>query len=164
MRQSIVPILKKELKSYFNSPIAYIVVIAFLVFSSVWVFYLNQFFAGNRASLRVFFGIIPVIFVIIMPALTMRSWAEEKKLGTLEVLMTLPYREGTVVLGKFMAALTLLVIMMALTLPLPIMLARFGHFDWGEIFGQYLGVLLIGASGLSVGLFVSGLARLPAKN
>ncbi len=158
MRQSIVPILKKELKSYFNSPIAYIVVITFLVFSSVWVFYLNQFFAANRATLRVFFGIIPVIFIIIMPALTMRSWAEERKLGTLEVLMTLPYREGTVVLGKFLAALTLLIIMMALTLPLPIMLARFGHFDWGEILGQYLGVLLIGAAGLSVGLFVSGLA------
>ena len=155
--KNILPILKKELKSYFNSPIAYILVVTFLVFSSIWIFFVQSFFAGNIASLRNFFSVIPIVFIVVMPALTMRSWAEEKKLGTMEVLMTLPYRESTLVIGKFLAALTLLVIMIALTLPLPLLLSRFGDFDWGEILGQYIGVVLLGAAGISVGLFVSSL-------
>jgi ABC-2 type transport system permease protein len=154
---NILPILKKELKSYFNSPIAYILVVTFLVFSSIWIFFLQTFFASNVASLRNFFSVIPIVFIIVMPALTMRSWAEEKKLGTMEVLMTLPFRESTLVIGKFLAALTLLVIMIALTLPLPLLLSQFGNFDWGEILGQYIGVALLGAAGISVGLFVSSL-------
>jgi ABC-2 type transport system permease protein len=157
MMKNILPIFKKEMKSYFNSPIAYILVVTFLVFSSIWIFYLQSFFAGNIASLRTFFSVIPVVFIIVMPALTMRSWAEEKKLGTMEVLMTLPYRESTLVIGKFLAALSLLVIMIALTLPIPMLLGRFGDFDWGEILGQYIGVILLGAAGISVGLFVSSL-------
>jgi ABC-2 type transport system permease protein len=157
MMNNILPILKKELKSYFNSPIAYILVVTFLVFSSVWIFFLQTFFASNIASLRAFFSVIPIVFIIVIPALTMRSWAEEKKLGTMEVLLTLPFRESTLVIGKFLAALALLAIMIALTLPLPLLLSRFGNFDWGEILGQYIGVLLLGAAGISVGLFISSL-------
>ena len=157
MMKNILPILKKELKSYFNSPIAYILVVSFLVFSSIWVFFLQNFFASNVASLRNFFSVIPIVFIIVMPALTMRSWAEEKKLGTMEVLMTLPFRESTLVIGKFLAALCLLVIMVALTLPIPLLLSQFGDFDWGEILGQYIGVVLLGSAGISVGLFVSSL-------
>jgi ABC-2 type transport system permease protein len=157
MLSNIIPVIKKELKSYFNSPIAYVLVVTFLVFSSVWVFYLQTFFASNIASLRSFFSVIPIVFIIVMPALTMRSWAEEKKLGTMEVLMTLPFRESTLVLGKFIAALSLLLIMILLTLPIPLLLSRFGDFDWGEILGQYIGVVLLGAAGISVGLFISSL-------
>jgi len=155
---NVAPVIRKELRSYFNSPIAYVVVVTFLVFSAIWIFYLQTFFAANVASLRGYFSVLPVVFIIVMPALTMRSWAEEKKLGTVEVLLTLPFREGTVVLGKFLAALILLAVMLALTLPLPLLLGRFGSFDWGEIVGQYLGALLLGAAGLSLGLFVSSLA------
>jgi len=158
MLARIVPIARKELRSYFNSPIAYIVIVSFLVFSTVWLFYLQQFFAANQASLRPLFNIIPVVFIFILPALTMRSWAEEKKLGTLEVLLTLPYREGELVVGKFLASLGLLFLMMLLTLPVPLLLSRFGAFDWGEILAQYLGVLLIGSAELSLGLFVSAMA------
>ena len=158
MFKNILPIVRKELKSYFNSPIAYIVVVTFLIFSSIWLFYLQRFFAGNLASLRVFFGIIPFIFIIVMPAITMRSWAEENKLGTLELLMTLPYKESVPVMGKFLAALGLLLIMILLPLPIPVILSRFGSFDRGEIIGQYLGVLLIGSAGISVGLFISAFA------
>jgi ABC-2 type transport system permease protein len=154
---NILPILKKEMKSYFNSPIAYILVVTFLVFSSIWIFFMQNFFASNVASLRNFFSVIPIVFIILMPALTMRSWAEEKKLGTMEVLLTLPYRESTLVIGKFLAALCLLAIMVALTLPLPLLLSQFGDFDWGEILGQYIGVILLGSAGISVGLFVSSL-------
>jgi len=158
MSINILPIIKKEFKSYFNSPIAYIVLVAFLVFSSVWLFYLQQFFARNVASLRIYFGIIPVVFIFLMPAITMRSWAEEKKMGTIEVLLTLPFREGELVIGKFLAALGMLIIMMVLTLPMPLLLSSFGTFDWGEIFSQYIGLLLIGAAGISLGLFISAQA------
>ena len=157
MFTNIGPVIRKELKSYFNSPIAYVVVITFLVFSSIWIFYLQSFFAANTASLRGYFSVIPIVFIIVMPAITMRSWAEEKKLGTLEVLLTLPFRESTLVVGKYIAALALLAIMIGLTLPIPLLAARFGSFDWGEILSQYLGALLIGAAGISVGLFVSSL-------
>jgi len=158
MSINILPIIKKEFKSYFNSPIAYIVLVAFLVFSSVWLFYLQQFFAINVASLRIYFGIIPVVFIFLMPAITMRSWAEEKKMGTIEVLLTLPFKEGELVIGKFLAALGMLIIMMLLTLPIPLFLSPFGTFDWGEIFSQYIGLLLIGAAGISLGLFISAQA------
>ena len=157
MFANIGPVIRKELKSYFNSPIAYVVVVTFLVFSSIWVFYLQSFFAANTASLRGYFAVIPIVFIIVMPAITMRSWAEERKLGTLEVLMTLPFRESTLVVGKFIAALALLAIMVGLTLPIPLLAGRFGAFDWGEVFSQYLGAILLGAAGISVGLFVSSL-------
>ncbi len=158
MSINILPIIKKEIKSYFNSPIAYIVLVAFLVFSSVWLFYLQQFFARDVASLRIYFGIIPVVFIFLMPAITMRSWAEERKLGTIEILLTLPFKEGELVIGKFLAAMGLLIVMMALTLPIPLLLSPFGTFDWGEILSQYLGLLLIGAAGISLGLFISAQA------
>jgi ABC-2 type transport system permease protein len=154
----IAPVAAKELRSYFNSPIAYIVVIAFLVFTSIWFFYLNHFFALNEASMRVWFGVVPTVFIFLIPAITMRSWAEERKAGTLEILMTLPFRESEVVLGKFLGALGLLLILLMLTLPLPLSLAPLGEFDAGQIFGEYMGVLLIGASGISVGLLVSSLS------
>lgn len=158
MSINILPIIKKEFKSYFNSPIAYIVLVAFLVFTSVWLFYLQQFFTRNVASLRIYFGIIPVVFIFLMPAITMRSWAEEKKMGTIEILLTLPFKEGELVIGKFLAALGMLIIMMMLTLPIPLLLSPFGTFDWGEIFSQYFGLLLIGAAGISLGLFISAQA------
>ncbi len=155
MVNNVLSVVRKELKSYFNSPVAYIVVVAFLVFTSVWLFYMQTFFLRGVASLRPYFVVIPMVFVFLLPALTMRSWAEERKLGTLEVLLTLPFREGELVLGKFLAGMALLLITLALTLPLPLMLGQFGRFDAGEIVGQYLGVILIGATGLSLGLLIS---------
>ncbi|MCD6120986.1 MAG: ABC transporter permease subunit [Spirochaetales bacterium] len=158
MPTNVSSIVKKELKSYFNSPIAYVVVSAFLLFTSIWLFYLQSFFANNTASLRIYFAVIPTVFIILLPALTMRSWAEEKKLGTIELLMTLPYREEQLVIGKFLSTFVLLLIMIILTLPIPIMLSALGDFDWGQIAGEYLGVLLIGAAGIAIGLFMSSIA------
>ncbi len=155
---NIVPLVKKELRSYFNSPIAYIVVLVFLVFTSVWFFYIEQFFARDTASMRAFFGIIPVTLVILLPALTMRSWAEEKKLGTVELLLTLPYREGEVVFAKFLASFALFVIMIALTIPVSLTVAPLGNFEVGQIIGEYIGVLLLGSAGLAVGLFISAVS------
>jgi ABC-2 type transport system permease protein len=156
MKMSIVA--RRELASAFNSPVAYIVSVAYLVFTSAWLFFLNQYFAHNEASLRLYFSVIPVIFIFLVPALTMRAWAEERRMGTLEVLMTLPFREGELVIGKFLGTFCLLAIVIALSIPLPLSLSRLGSFDAGQLVGQYIGVLLIGAAGLSVGLFVSSLS------
>ena len=147
----VLPIASRELRSSFNSPIAYIVAAAYLVFTSVWLFFLNQFFSHNEASLRIYFSVVPTVFVFLVPALTMRSWAEERRTGTLEVLLTLPFREGELVLGKFLGAFGLLCIVVALSIPLPLTLAPLGIFDWGQVVGEYLGVLFIGAAGLAVG-------------
>lgn len=152
-------LLRKELASYFNSPIAYIVVIFFLVFTSVWFFYIQQFVAQDVASLRNYFAIFPIVFIILLPAVTMRSWAEENKSGTVELLLTLPFRAGQAVAGKFLGAFSLLVITLALTIPVPLTIAPLGDFETGQIVGQYLGVLVLGAAGLAIGLFVSSLSR-----
>lgn len=158
MLNNVITITKKELKSYFNSPIAYIVVIVFLIFMSVWLLYITNFFKQGTADLRGFFNIIPIVFIIIIPAITMRIWAEEKKMGTDELLLTLPMKEGEIVIGKFLASFLLLVIMIVLTLPLPITLNVFGDFEWGQIIGQYLGVLLLGTAGICIGLFISSIS------
>jgi ABC-2 type transport system permease protein len=152
------PVYKKELRSYFNSPIAYIAVVFFLIFTSVWFFYINRFVEQNLASLRGYFGIMPLVFIILLPALTMRLWAEELKMGTAELLLTLPFNERDLVLGKYFASLSLFVLMIVLTLPVPILINPLGNFQWGQIFGEYLGVLLLGAAGISIGLFMSSVS------
>jgi len=154
---SIMSIVRKELRGYFNSAIAYIVVIFFLIFPAVWLFFFNNFFQANTATLRGYFGIMPFIFIALLPALTMRSWAEERKLGTEELLLTLPFKETQIIIGKFLAPLILLLIMLVLTLPLPISLSLLGRFDIGQIIGEYLGILLLGSAGIAIGLFISSL-------
>lgn len=152
-------IARKELRSSFNSPIAYIVIVFFLVFTSVWLFYISQFVAQDTASLRAYFAIMPLVFIGLVPALTMRSWAEETKLGTEEILLTLPYRESELVLGKFLGAYGLLLVMILLTVFVPITVAPLGNFERGEVIGEYLGIVLLGSAATAIGLFVSSVAR-----
>ncbi len=149
------PLVRKEVLTYLNSPIAYVVAVFFLVMTSVWFFVIQQFFFRNVASLRAYFAFIPVVFVLLIPALTMRSWAEERKLGTAELLLTLPYREGHVVFGKYLGVMALLGTVLILTVPVPISVAPLGDFEVGQIVGQYIGVLLLGSAGISIGLFLS---------
>lgn len=158
MASNVLTIVKKELKSYFNSPIAYIAVVSFLVFTSVWLFYIQQFVARDLASLRIYFSVVPIVFIILMPALTMRSWAEERKLGTIELLLTLPFRETEVVLGKFLSALALLMFMLILSIPVPLSLGVLGNFDKGQIVGEFVGAFLLGAAGIAIGLFISSIS------
>jgi ABC-2 type transport system permease protein len=159
MFANIFTITKKELKSYYNSPIAYIVISVFLVFMSLWLFTVNHFIARGIADLRIYFMMIPYVFVVFIPAITMRSWAEERKMGTEELLLTLPFKEYELVLGKFLAAFILLVIMFCASFILPISLSVLGDFEWGQIVAQYIGVVLFGGACISVGLFVSSLSR-----
>lgn len=152
---NITGLYKKELKSYFNSPIAYLVVLFFVMFSNIYFFFFNQFFAKNVASLRTYFSFMPIIFIILIPSITMRSWAEEKKTGTEELLLTLPLSDAQLVFAKFLSSLTLLAIMLGTTLFVPLTLNLLGDFESGQIMGEYFGALLLGAAGLAIGQFIS---------
>jgi len=154
---NIVGLYKKEIKSYFNSPIAYLVVLFFVLFCNVYFFFFNQFIAKNVASLRGYFSLMPLIFIILIPSITMRSWAEEKKVGTEELLLTLPLTNWELVLAKFLSSLTLLAIMLGMTMFVPITLSSLGNFETGQIVGEYFGTLLLGAAGLAIGQFISSI-------
>jgi len=155
----IMAMTRKELFSYLNAPAFYGVAVFFLLFCSIWLFYFQQFFTRNVASLRVYFGIFPLIFILIIPVLTMRSWAEERKTGSIELLLTLPFSEWDLVLGKFCAAFGLLAMMLILTIPLPFTLFPLGAFDAGVIVCEYIGALLMGASAVALGLLLSALSK-----
>jgi len=155
----IKPVVQKELRSYFNSPIAFIVVVFFLMFTAAWNFLVQQFIVMNTASFRPYFGIMPVVFIVLIPAITMRSWAEERKAGTEEILLTLPFSESEVVLGKFFASVLLLAVMILLTIPVPLSLSPLGYFEAGQIFTEYIGIFLLGCTGIALGQFISSLSR-----
>lgn len=152
-----VPIFKREYASYFNSPIAFIYLTVFLGLST-WLF-LKGFFLIGEASMRTYFGLIPWIFLFFVPAITMRLWAEERKVGTMELLMTLPVTDAEAVLGKFLASFAFLLVSLALSFVIPIVVAVLGDPDPGQIIGGYLGSVLIGAAFLAIGLFVSSLTE-----
>jgi ABC-2 type transport system permease protein len=157
MPSNVLSVAKKEFRSYFDSPIAYIFITAFLLL--VNFLYMWTFFIAGQADLRPFFGFMPFVFLFFVPSITMRMWAEERKMGTLEVLLTLPVQEKEVVLGKFLSSLALLALMLALTFNLPLMVGALGKPDWGMIVCGYLGTLLLGASYLAIGLFASALSE-----
>lgn len=154
---NIAAIFKKEFRSYFNSPIAYIFITFFLGLSS-WLFF-RGFFFSNQAEMRVFFVYMPWIFLFFVPAVTMKLWAEEKKIGTIEILMTLPIRDYEVVLGKFFASFALLIVTVLLSLVIPFLVMYFGDPDGGIIITGYIGLLLMGAAYLSIGLCASTLTE-----
>ncbi|MCE2401128.1 ABC transporter permease subunit [Candidatus Poribacteria bacterium] len=155
--QNINAIFKKEFRSYFNSPIAYIFITFFLGISS-WLFF-QTFFLANQAEIREFFGLMPWIFLFFIPAVTMKLWAEEKKLGTAEILMTLPIRDYEVVLGKFLASFGLLAVTALFSLGLPFSVIYLGDPDGGTIVCGYIGLLLMGGAYLAIGLFASTLTE-----
>ena len=148
-------IAARELRSYFNSPMAYVFLAVFSLATAVWFFNLNAFFADGEASLRGFFNVVPLLLLLLVPALTMRLWAEEAKQGMLETLLTLPVRDVQLVLGKFLASWALLGVGLVLTFGLPLTVAQLGNLDWGPVIGGYVGAMLLGAAYLAIGQFVS---------
>lgn len=145
----------RELRAYFNSPIAYVFLFVFAGAALFTFFNLNAFFSRGRADLRALFDAVPWLMVLLVPALTMRLWAEESRQGTDEVLLTLPVRDLELVAGKFLASLGLLATGLALTFALPVTVATIGDLDWGPVIGGYVGALLLGAAYLAVGQFLS---------
>jgi ABC-2 type transport system permease protein len=154
-------LFKKEFRSYFNSPSAYIFIVVFLVLISFLFF--RAFFLIGQATMRDFFSLIPWIFLFFIPAVTMRLWAEEKKLGTMELLMTFPIRDHEAVIAKFLAAFAFILVTIVLTLPIPITLKLLVQpavgVDFGPIIGGYIGVLFLGGAYLSIGSFASSLTQ-----
>jgi ABC-2 type transport system permease protein len=153
--RNILIILLRELRSYFGSPWSYIITAAFLVVAGYGFGWSSVTYL--ETSMQGFLGWASFFLLFLGPALTMRLLAEEEKLGTLELLMTAPVRDFEVVLGKFLAAMSMLGIMLIITLYYPLMLAWFGDPDWGPVFSGYLGIFLLGAIFLSIGLFASSL-------
>ncbi len=150
-------VFSRELSAYFDSPIAYIYAAVFLVLSCTT--FMNSFFLEAVVDMSAYFDVLPFLLIPFIPAITMRTWAEEHAQHTFEMLMTLPLHPAQVVLGKYAAALAFYAAVLLGSLPLVIMLAFLGEPDLGVIATSYLGALFLGAFFLSFGLFASGLTR-----
>jgi ABC-2 type transport system permease protein len=148
---------KKELQSYFDSPVAYVVLSIFLLMTG-W-FFSNGVFLENTASLRSVFDIVPFIFLFFIPAITMSTFAEERRAGTLELLLTMPVRDWQVILGKLMAVTLFLLVAIGMTLIYTFAVASLGDVDFGATFGGYLGLFLLGMTCGSIGIMASSMTR-----
>lgn len=157
--KNVLAIARRELRSSFNSPVAYAVILGYLLFTGVYLYFIRGFYAVGQADLRSYFTIMPLVLAFLVPALTMRSWAEERRLGTYELLLTLPFTEGQLVLGKFLSSFSLAAIAIALTIPVPLAASMLGSFDSGLLVTQYLGVLLEAAAAVAIGEWISSLAK-----
>lgn len=150
-------IFKREMKSYFTSPIPYIVTVLFLV--AIGFIFFSTFFAYNRAELRNFFEWLPILFSFFIPALTMRVFSEEKRSGSFETLVTLPVSTGDIVAGKYLASFVSSVVLLAPTLFYVITCCIFGKPDAGPIIGGYAGAVLLAAAFCAVGVFASSITK-----
>ena len=155
----VMAIAGREMRSSLSSPLAYVFIALFVLVAMVLFFFKEAFFATDQATTRGFFRWVPALLVFVGPALTMKLWTDERKLGTYELLATLPLKPSEMVLGKFLGALGLLVLALLFTLGLPIVVEMYGDLDWGPVFGGYVGALLIGASYLAIGLVCSALVQ-----
>lgn len=153
----VLTLVKKELNSYFISPLGYVVISVFLVISG-WLF-IQTFFLSAQASMREFFDLLPIIFMFFLPAATMAAWSEEKRSGTIEVLTTFPVESAQLVLAKFVSSFIFLAIMLLLTIAIPIMVMNLGTPDKGVILAGYIGSLLLGAAYIAAGLWVSSVTK-----
>ncbi|MES2818524.1 MAG: ABC transporter permease subunit [Pseudomonadota bacterium] len=154
------PVLfKRELASYFATPLAYVFIVIFLVLSGVFTFYLGGFYESDQASLAAFFNFHPWLYLFLVPAIAMRLWAEERKSGTIELLMTLPITRGEAVLGKFLAAWAFAGLALLLTFPMVLTVNYLGEPDNGAILTGYLGSWLLAGAYLAIGSCLSALAK-----
>ncbi len=152
-------ILNRELASYFATPVAYIFIIIFLMLSGIFTFYLGQFFERGQADLTAFFNFIPWLYLVLIPAVAMRLWSEERRSGTIELLMTLPLSTTQIVLGKFLAAWLFVGLALALTFPLWLTVNYLGDPDNGVILAGYLGSWLMSGGFLAIGSCLSALTK-----
>ncbi len=150
-------IMRRELGFYFVSPIAYIVIVVFL-FATGWFFF-SVFFLNGRADLREFFSLLPLILTFVVPAVTMRLFSEEWSSGSFEILLTFPVSTVNILTGKFLAALSFVLLMLIPTLSYPIFVSTLGELDWGPVVGGYLGTIFLAGLLCAVGLFTSSLTK-----
>lgn len=157
--KSITAIAKREWKAYFNSPVAYIFIIIFLALAGFFTFSVSRFFEAGQADLRAFFFWHPWLYLILVPAVAMRLWSEERRSGTVELLLTLPVTPMQAILGKFAAAWAFLLLALALTFPVVLSAYYLGRPDAGVIASGYLGSGLLAGAYLAVGMMTSALTR-----
>lgn len=157
--RNILTIAGRELAAYFATPVATVFIVIFLVLQGTLTFNLGNFFDRGQADLNPFFNFLPWVFLLLVPAITMRLWAEERRLGTIELLLTLPLTQSQAVIGKFLAAWAFCAIALALTFPIILTVRYLGNPDMGVIWSGYIGALLIAGAYLSVGSAMSALTR-----
>jgi ABC-2 type transport system permease protein len=158
LRNTLV-LFKRELSGYFATPVAYVFIVIFLFLTGIFTFYMGGFFEREQADLQPFFAFHPWLYLFLIPAISMRLWAEERKTGTIELLMTLPVSMTQVVLGKFLAAWCFTGIALVLTLPVWITVNYLGSPDNGVIFTSYVGSLLMAGGYLAIGACISALTK-----
>jgi len=156
---NIAIITRRELAGYFLTPIAYVFIVIFLILSGVFTFYLGGFFDRGQADLVTFFGFHPWLYLFLIPALTMRLWAEERKSGTIELLFTLPVTMIEAVIGKFLATWIFTAVALVLTFPIWLTVNYLGDPDNGVIAAGYLGSLLMAGGYIAIGSCVSALTK-----
>jgi len=155
----VITIFRRELAAYFATPVAYIFIGIFLFLSGIFTFYLGGFFERAQADLKPFFTFHPWLYLILMPAIAMRLWAEERKSGTIELLLTLPVSLPAIVVGKFLAAWAFTGLALLLTFPIWLTVTFLGEPDHGVILAGYLGSLLMAGSYLAISACISATTR-----
>ncbi|MEQ9642862.1 MAG: ABC transporter permease subunit [Alphaproteobacteria bacterium] len=158
MRGALV-VMKRELAGYFNTPLAYIFIVIFLFLTGIFTFYLGNFFPRGQADLRPFFMFHPWLYLFLVPAISMRLWAEERRQGSIELLLTLPMPLWATVVGKFLAAWAFCAIALALTFPMWITVGYLGAPDHGVIVASYIGSLLLAGGYLAIGGCISAATK-----
>ena len=156
---SVMAIYRRELRSYFATPLAAVFVVIFLIMISAFTFYLGNFFQNGQADLQSFFLFHPWMYLLLVPALAMRLWAEERKSGSIELLLALPITVWQAVLGKFLAAWTLIGLALLLTFPMWLTVAWLGDPDNGVIAASYIGSWLLAGTFLAIGSAISAATR-----
>ena len=155
----VTALFRRELQSYFATPVAYVFIVIFLVLMGTFTFYIGGFYEQGQADLRAFFNFHPWLYLFLVPAISMRLWAEERKSGSIELLMTLPITPWQAVLGKFLAAWAFTGIALALTFPIWITVNYLGDPDNGTILAAYVGSFLMAGGFLSIGSCLSAITR-----
>ena len=154
-----ITIMKRELSAYFATPVAYVFIVIFLLLTGVFTFYIGGLYERNQADLEPFFRFHPWLYMLLIPAISMRLWSEERKAGTLELLMTLPVSLVEAVVGKFLAAWCFTAIALALTFPMWLTINYLGNPDNTVIAAGYVGSLLLAGACLAIGSCISALTK-----
>jgi ABC-2 type transport system permease protein len=157
--RNTVSIMKRELSGYFATPVAYVFIVIFLLLSGVFTFQVSDLYGDGQAHLRPFFDWHPWLYLFLIPAISMRLWAEERKTGTIELLMTLPVTLPQVILGKYLAAWLFAIIALAMTFPVWITVNYLGEPDNGAILAGYAGSALLAGGFLAIGSCISAVTR-----
>ncbi|HEX3431512.1 MAG TPA: ABC transporter permease [Rhizomicrobium sp.] len=153
--RELLAIFKREFAAYFATPLAYVFIVIFLFAMGAFTFYIGHFFENDSADLQVFFGFHPWLYLFLVPAISMRLWAEERRSGTMELLLTLPVPLAATVVGKYLAAWAFTGVALLLTFPIWITVNYLGHPDNGVILASYIGSFLMAGAYLAIGASVS---------